>query len=126
MKELNEINKKEETCCETAVPKTTVEDELHWARVRIEELINERNGLLDKLSREEKTKDALIDCLSKEHEQRVRAYEQTDWYCKRLDVYRSAINDIAEKCRDVLKDNNTSRTTVKRLAKAIFDITYRF
>ena len=125
MKELNEINKKE-TCCETAVVSKTVEDELHWARIRIEELINERNGLLDKLSREEKTKDALIDCLSKEHEQRVRAYEQTEYYCKRLDGYRSAIDEIAKTCHNILKDNNASRTTVKRLAKAIFDVTYRF
>lgn len=128
MREVNEINKKEENvCCETAIPREkTIEDELSWARIRIEELINERNDLLDKVNREEKQKDVLIDCLSKEHEQRIRMCEQTEWYSKRTDAYRRAINEIAERCHNILKDNNASRTTVKRLAKEIFDITYRF
>ena len=53
MNENNEINTKEETCCETMSPKETIEDELRWARVRIEELIDERNELLDKIKQEE-------------------------------------------------------------------------
>lgn len=127
MREINEVNKKEEnTCNETIIKENTDADELHWARVRIEELINERNSLLDKVNKEEKQKDVLIDCLSKEHEQRIRAYEQTDWYCQRTDKYRSAINEIAEICHQVLKDSNAIGKTVEQLAKEIFDITYRF
>ena len=128
MREINEVNKKEESvCCEAIQNEKTVEDELHWTRVRIEELINERNSLLDKVNQEEKKKDVLIDCLSKEHEQRIRAYEQTEWYCKRTDMYRSAINEIAEKCHEVFKDGGISNSkTIEQLAKEIFDITYRF
>ena len=127
MKEINEVNKKEECVCSEAIQhEKTTEDELHWARVRIEELINERNSLLDKVNQEEKQKDVLIDCLSKEHEQRKIAYEQTDWYCKRTDMYRSAINEIAEKCHEVLKDGANTSKSVEKLAKEIFDITYRF
>ena len=127
MKEPNAINKKEEVCCETMQHEKTIEDELRWAKIRIEELINERNDLLDKLKKEEQRKDVLVATLSEEHRKKVIAFEQTEWYIKRTDAYRKAINEISEKCRNILKDSNDiSKPVVEQLAKEIFDITYRF
>lgn len=126
MKEFNEINKKEETYCEAISHEKTIEDELHWARVRIEELINERNDLLDKLKKEKQRKNVLVATLSEEYQEKVRAFEQTEWDIKRTDSYRNAINEIAEKCHEVLKDGANTSKSVEQLAKEIFDVTYRF
>lgn len=120
------INNNEKCVCTEATQKNTPEDELSWARVRLEELINERNGLLDKVTREEKQKDVLIDCLTKEHEQRIRAYEQTDWYCKRTEVYRKAIDEIAKKCYKVLEDGVNNSKSAEQLAKEILNVTNSF
>lgn len=123
----NETNKKEGMCCD-AVPQheKTIEDEIHWYRIRIDEVINERNDLLDKLKREEQRKNVLVATLSEEYQEKVRAFEQIGWYIRRTDAYRNAINEIAEKCHEVLKDGNSTLKTAEQLAKEILDITYRF
>jgi hypothetical protein len=122
-----EINNNEKCACMEVNPKTTLEDELHWARVRNEELRIERDGLIKKVESKEKTIQTLIDCLSAEHNQQVIANNQLEWCGKRNDTYRTAISEIAKKCHEVLKEDSKSEPkTVEQLAKEIWDITYRF
>lgn len=124
-----EKNIKEDCVCHESKPlKTTVEDELCWAKIRIEELRDELNQKEKRIDEEQKKNCVLVDCLSYEHNERKNAFREIEYAYKRVDKYRSAINEIAEMCHRVLKKGKDASVeiTVEQLAKEIFDITYRF
>ena len=127
MGELNEFNNKNESCCKSTPRPKTMDDEIRYQHYRIEELINERNELLTKLKQEETKRIILVDCLANEHHERIVENNQTQYYIKRNDLYRSAINEIAEKCHNILReDAKEISKSVEQLAKEIWEITYRF
>lgn len=111
-----------------SVTKATIEDDLHWARVRIEELLDELKQASNKIEEEQKKNQVLVDCLSNEHTERKNAFKEIEYAYKRVDKYRSAICEIAEISRKILKgiEDKSTKPTVEELAKQIFDITNKF
>jgi hypothetical protein len=125
----DETTKNENCMCHDSEPiRTTAEDELLWAKIRIDELREELNAKEKKIDEEQKKNCVLVDCLSYEHTERKNAFREIEYSYRRIENYRNAINEIAEKCHRVLKVGKDAsvETTVEQLAKEIFDITYRF
>ena len=113
--------------CKASVPKTTIEDELRFAKIRIEELLDELKQTHNKVEEAQKKIQVLVGVVADEHLQRKNAFNEIEYAYKRVDKYRSAINDIMEMCHKVIKSDDTNtKPAVEQLAKEIFDIAYRF
>ena len=129
MEELNEINKKEDCVCresESVCKKLTIEDELHWAKIRIEELREELNAKEKRIDEEQKKNCVLVDCLSTEHNERKNAFREIEYAYRRVDRYRNAICEIGELCTKTLKGNEKSGVIGKGVIKDIFNIVNKF
>lgn len=131
MKEANEINEKNQMSCNCSDPerKTSIEDELRYIKTRLRDVEGRSDYFENRLRKEEQASKVLIDCLANEHQQLLSAQHDTEFIHKRLVDYREAIDEIIEKCREVLKldgDGDDSSISAEQLAKEILEITHRF